>query len=178
MKIAVLFPGIGYHCDKPLLYYGAKIAGQYQYEVCKIPYADLSRSMEEAFRQAFAQTEEYLAQVDWHQYEEILFISKSIGTVVAAAYAQKYSINCRNVYYTPVKQTFDFTPHSGIVFHGTDDSWVDTPTVREKCQENDLPLHVIEGADHSLEVKGDAQRTIGILRDVMKLTQAYIADRI
>ena len=26
-KLAVLFPGIGYHCDKPLLYYSAKLAG-------------------------------------------------------------------------------------------------------------------------------------------------------
>jgi len=26
MKIAVVFPGIGYHVDKPLLYYSKKIA--------------------------------------------------------------------------------------------------------------------------------------------------------
>ena len=25
MKIAVFFPGIGYHCDKPLLYYARKL---------------------------------------------------------------------------------------------------------------------------------------------------------
>lgn len=24
MKLAVFFPGIGYHCDKPLLYYSRK----------------------------------------------------------------------------------------------------------------------------------------------------------
>ena len=26
MKLAVYFPGVGYHCDKPLLYYARKIA--------------------------------------------------------------------------------------------------------------------------------------------------------
>ena len=26
MKAAVFFPGIGYHCDKPLLYYSRKLA--------------------------------------------------------------------------------------------------------------------------------------------------------
>ena len=25
-KLAVIFPGIGYHTDKPLLYYGKKLA--------------------------------------------------------------------------------------------------------------------------------------------------------
>lgn len=32
-KIAVLFPGIGYTCDKPLLYYSAKLAAEKGYEV-------------------------------------------------------------------------------------------------------------------------------------------------
>ena len=29
MKIAVFFPGIGYHCDKPLLYYARKLVQEY-----------------------------------------------------------------------------------------------------------------------------------------------------
>ena len=32
MKIAVFFPGIGYHCDKPLLYYARKLVQEYGYE--------------------------------------------------------------------------------------------------------------------------------------------------
>ena len=28
-KIAVVFPGVGYHADKPLLYYSRKLAAQY-----------------------------------------------------------------------------------------------------------------------------------------------------
>ena len=27
-KLAVIFPGVGYHTDKPLLYYSKKIASQ------------------------------------------------------------------------------------------------------------------------------------------------------
>jgi len=38
-KLAVLFPGIGYHCDKPLLYYAAKLAKSQQYEVLSVPYS-------------------------------------------------------------------------------------------------------------------------------------------
>ena len=32
MKLAVFFPGIGYHCDKPLLYYSRKLVQEYGYE--------------------------------------------------------------------------------------------------------------------------------------------------
>ena len=34
MKLAVFFPGIGYHCDKPLLYYAKKLTQQCRYEEC------------------------------------------------------------------------------------------------------------------------------------------------
>lgn len=38
-KIAVLFPGIGYTCDKPLLYYAAQIAAEQGYEIVKVNYS-------------------------------------------------------------------------------------------------------------------------------------------
>ena len=31
-RLLVMFPGVGYHCDKPLLYYGRKIAREAGYE--------------------------------------------------------------------------------------------------------------------------------------------------
>ena len=33
-KIAIFFPGIGYHCDKPLLYYSRKIVVENGYTEC------------------------------------------------------------------------------------------------------------------------------------------------
>ena len=32
MKLAVLFPGIGYHCDKPILYFARELAKQVGYD--------------------------------------------------------------------------------------------------------------------------------------------------
>ena len=31
-KLAIFFPGIGYHCDKPLLYYARKLTQECGYE--------------------------------------------------------------------------------------------------------------------------------------------------
>lgn len=178
MKIAVFFPGIGYHCDKPLLYYSGKIAEQYHFETYRITYTGLSRSVDEAFEQAVAQTEDALAQINWSQYEEILFVSKSIGTIASSVYAKKHGINCRNIFYTPLEKTFAYSPQSGIVFHGTNDSWVETAIVTAKCQEYALPLHIIECVNHSLEAKDDTMRNLSILMRVMELTKSYIADGI
>ena len=63
MKIAVFFPGIGYHCDKPLLYYARKLVQEYGYE--KIVMQEYSyngknirgdkKKMQEAFESLYAQ---------------------------------------------------------------------------------------------------------------------------
>jgi N-acetylglutamate synthase and related acetyltransferases len=185
MKIAILFPGIGYHCDKPLLYYSGKLWTQYQYETVKLTYTNLSRSIPEAFEQAYAQTESSLAKINWSEYEEILFLSKSIGTAVATAYAQNHNIICRNIYYTPLAQTFDFAPQSGIVFHGTKDSWVQTTIMKDNCLTHHLPLHIIEDVNHSLELDLPSSErhhpirsNVQILEHVMALSEAYIAHNI
>ena len=57
MKIAVLFPGIGYHCDKPLLYFCGRLAEQYDYKVVRLSFTCLSRVVEEAFQEAGIQAE-------------------------------------------------------------------------------------------------------------------------
>lgn len=182
MKIAVFFPGIGYHCDKPLLYYSGKIAGQYQYELCRLSYAGLSKSTKdlnkiatEAFEPALAQTEAALKEIDWSKYEDILFVSKSIGTVVACAYAKRHGVKCRNIYYTPLEQTFSFDPQDGIVFHGTSDPWAQTKVIQSECMEHHLPLYVIEDVNHSLEATDNIRDNLRILTRVMELTESYTA---
>ena len=40
-KLAVLFPGVGYQIDRPLLYHSAKLARERGYEVCTVSYPPL-----------------------------------------------------------------------------------------------------------------------------------------
>ncbi len=180
MKLALFFPGIGYHADKPLLYYSRKIAAQLGYETMAVPYGGFEKGvkgsaqkMEAAFYSAFEQAEEILKDVNYEKYEEILLISKSVGTVVSAAYAQRHGLATKNVYYTPVEATFRFEPQPGIVFHGTNDGWVETNLVRNECEKRGFPLHIIKDANHSLET-GDAAADIRILAQVMEETERYL----
>ena len=92
MKLVVCFPGIGYHCDKPLLYYSRKLARadrevlvQYAYQ--KPGLRGNPAALRTALDALYAQTEPQLADVQWADYDEVVFLAKSIGTAVAAAYA-------------------------------------------------------------------------------------------
>ena len=133
MKIAVFFPGIGYHCDKPLLYYARKLVQEYGYE--KIVMQEYSyngknirgdkKKMQEAFESLYAQAEKKLEEIAFDEYSEVLFISKSVGTIIASAYAEKYKIKCCQILYTPVEQTFMFEHDDAIAFIGTADPWSD-----------------------------------------------------
>ena len=179
-KLAVVFPGIGYHCDKPLLYYSKKIAKKCGYEIKEVPYGNFPdgvkgspEKMQQAFFQALEQTEEILKDVEFSQYESILFLSKSVGTAVAAAYAEKKHLKTENVFYTPVEQSFAFMKQPGIVFHGTKDPWAETDMVIKKCKESQHPVYLTEDANHSLET-GDVLKDLQNMHEIMSLTEQYI----
>lgn len=157
-KIAVFFPGIGYNCDKPLLYYTKKIALELGYEVRDVPYTgfdpDIKGDKEKlvtAFKSALSQAEMLLLDIDWNKKTDIIFVSKSIGTTVAAVYAKKRRIKTRNIYFTPIEETFEFGIDQGLVFHGTADPWSGTDVVKAGCNKEGISLHLIEKGNHSLE---------------------------
>ena len=180
-KIAVYFPGIGYHCDKPLLYYNRSIANKlgydnsrnvnYTYNAGNIRGND--EKMKEAYEALFSQAETELAEIVWSEYEDVLFISKSIGTIIATSYAQKYGLkHARHILYTPLAQTFLFAPNNAIGFIGTADPWSDTDEIIRLSDTNHIPMTVYAGCNHSLECN-DTLKNIEILKDVMQRTMEF-----
>ena len=130
--------------------------------------------MKEAFHIALKQTEDKLKEVDFNSYEDVLFISKSVGTAVATSYADDKSINARHIYYTPVAESFHFIKEgSGIAFHGTADAWADTAVINSECERLSIPLYIIPDSSHSLET-GEVVTDIKNLDEIMKHTKLYI----
>ncbi len=178
-EIVCLFPGIGYTCDRPLLYYSGKMFAAMGREVVCVRYGGFPgkvkgdrEKMARSAESALAQAEEILKDVDWNTYDSVLFISKSIGTAAAAAYAQKHHLSCGHVLFTPVEATFDYGITDAVIFHGTADPWADPDFIREACKKEGLPLFIIENANHSLET-GDVDEDIRTLREVMKKVREY-----
>lgn len=179
-RLAVIFPGIGYHADKPLLYYSKKIAVQYGFSVAEVPYGNFpegvkgsSEKMKQAFSSALEQSEEILKDIDFTLYDCILFLSKSIGTAVAAAFGERHGLRTNNVFYTPVMESLDFMKDDGIIFHGTSDPWAETEPFVRGCKEKGYPVYLVEKGNHSLET-GDVLLDIENMGFVMKKTDEYI----
>ena len=182
-KIACLFPGIGYTCDKPLLYYSWKLLQGLDWEVVPVRYSGFpsgvkgnAEKMQLCARMALEQAEELLRQINWSEYAEILFIGKSVGTVVCAAYAKRHALNCRQILFTPVEATFRFAGRDSIAFHGTADPWAETEAIEKGCRQLHIPLHETEDANHSLET-GDVDADIKEMRKVMRIVREFVLNK-
>lgn len=183
-KIAVYFPGIGYHCDKPLLYYSRHIANELGYDTSRnVTYTYSAGNirgnaeiMKEAYDVLFSQTETELSDIDWSEYDDILFISKSIGTIIAASYAKKHGLkDAKHVLYTPLEQTYSFASSNAIAFIGTADPWSNVDEIIQLSAEHHIPLFTYEECNHSLECN-DTMRDIEILKDVMQKTNDFCSE--
>ena len=147
-RLAVIFPGIGYHCDKPLLYYSRKLAKEQEYkEIISLEYSYTGKNirgnekkMQEVFDVLYQQAEKLLETIDFSKYDDILFISKSVGTVISSAYAKKHKIQCKQILYTPLEQTYKFEHPDAIAFLGTSDLWSNTANVKILSNEQNVPI--------------------------------------
>ena len=119
MKICVLFPGIGYTTEMPLMYYPGKMTLGLGYEHVRLKYKDLPSGIkgnkeliQKAFDMAYEQSMQQLKDINWSEYSEVLFIGKSIGTAIAAKCGQTLSLNenfkgvMKYVFMTPLEETF------------------------------------------------------------------------
>ncbi len=188
-KLAVLFPGLGYTCERPLLYYGGKLAAEagfterhiIRYEkIDKTGLQGNKEKMLDVYNSLYQSTKKDLSEINWNDYDEILFLSKSIGTAVAATIEKDLlssdetkNLNIRQILFTPLEQTFIFHPGNAIGFIGTNDPWCDSSEVIRLAKEQNIPMSIYEGANHSLET-GDALKDIENLKDVMNFVSGYL----
>ena len=192
-KLAVIFPGIGYSCDRSLLYYTAVMMREHGYKIVPVPYTGFPKNvkgdaqkMRECYVIAQEQAAEILRDIDFGDYDDIIFIGKSIGTVVALAIAKQFDLTARYVLFTPLVETFDLMPlqtpdHTpvstftqAIAFHGTSDPWAKTPEIIDACLPRGIPLHIVENANHSLET-GDLDYDLHTLEETMEQVRRFLA---
>lgn len=183
-RLAVIFPGIGYTADKPLLHYSRRLAAEHGYEIRLLSYSGFPHDvrgdkgkMAECYRLALTQAEEMMADADLGAYDDVLFIGKSIGTIIAARFAAKSQARdrIRLVLFTPLQDTFVYSFGEAIAFTGADDPWVRDAAkpVTALCRDRGIPCFVVPHANHSLEV-GNCGEDIRNLARIMELTERFI----
>ena len=174
-KLAVLFPGMGYTTDKPLLYYTGKLLVNAGYELKFIEFRDFPKKVAgdkdllvKAAKIAVTQASEQLDALPLGDYDDIVFVGKSIGTIASSDYVNKHDLNVRQIWYTPLEETFPAKADSSkvIAFIGTNDPWSDLSSVKAKAAVLNIKLYLYEDCNHSLECS-DVKKNIDILKDVI-----------
>ena len=181
-KLAVIFPDIGYRTDKPLLYYAKELAREHGYAIREVHYRGFpdeankknARGRRELVEIAMEQTQQLLRSIPVEDGGELLFISKSIGTAVACAYAQTCDRAVRHVLYTPLEETPLDGVSDAIAFHGTADNYARTEVIENAMKAHRIKMYTFQGANHSLETD-DTLQDIVTLSHVMKLTGRFFS---
>jgi len=188
-QVAIMFPGIGYTCHMPLLYYSSKsllaigvdvLWVEYNY-IRRPDYRMLSGAEQNRWllEDVTAACQVALAQ---RSYRGITLIGKSLGTrAMAQLIANDATIpECRDIWLTPVlrddkvREQIRSRQHALVVI-GTADSYYD-PAYLTGLQADTLSeVMVVEGADHNMEVEADFGHSLVILEKVTRAIQAFVS---
>ncbi|MCR4933051.1 MAG: alpha/beta hydrolase [Lachnospiraceae bacterium] len=175
-KLAVIFPGMGYTKDKPLLYYSGKLAASKGYDVIPIEYNRFFEGIkytdeekQKASEMSYDMVTETLSKVDFKEYADVVFIGKSLGTIFAARYATEHKLSVHHIWYTPLMTTFSFGERDAVAFLGTLDPLSKVDDMKKTAGEYGITLHTYEGGNHSIET-GDVIKDTEFIHQIMKVT--------
>lgn len=176
--IVIAFPGMGYTCQEKLI---AACLGKYRsqgYEIVtldfsEIPFKELG-GYQKAFEQAKKAVLQQVKEIHFQEYADVVFLSKSFGTICAGWLAQQLAIFPRHLFLTPLPETLPFvkedTKVTAMVI-GTEDGFMDPEQLSVFCARQAIPCLVVKGVGHSLKNHEDAARTEEINRMIVGLCQ-------
>lgn len=184
--LAVLLQGIGYTFDMPLLYYSKRLSLEKGYDVLPIECGfqaagkKLYLENEKEIKIMIDESYELLKMSLCDKYKRIIFIGKSIGTVVQKVIETRlkgdnFKGEIVNVYLTPINKTCELgIEHQSLVVCGTNDAFISSEN-REKMMNMDSIKYIeIEGAGHSLVIKDDVEKSIRALEYVLSEEKEFI----
>ncbi|MEI2284859.1 alpha/beta hydrolase [Paenibacillus polysaccharolyticus] len=173
-KLVVLFPGQNYPCHKPTLHFAGTSAIQsgfdllileygYQAARAELDHGDVQRVVEESY--------ESIKQVV-NKYNQIVFISKSLGTIIAGEVHEKLDMPIKHLFLTPIKDTIRYVnKFNGVVIYGTKDQAFSEELASKINEENEIVK--IANANHSLETN-EVEESIEILKKLVKIYKDFL----
>lgn len=182
MDIAVLIGGRNYSADCPLLYYAGVILRRSGFQTVKISYGSDIRgrpdiSIPERIELAKPEVLNALKAIDFSQYDRIVFVSKSMGTVLAGYAAEQLGISPEQVFLTPLEGTLRYMNGSCVSLSGDMDAYLEPAVLEEYCRKNNITYKIYGGVGHSLECS-DNKATFRIIGEIADFYSALAADNI
>jgi len=190
-RLGVVFPGLGYNCDMPLLYYPTKLLVDRGADVLQLrPDYNmpdfLSLSGEERARRAFADATAALrAALAERRYQHVTLVGKSIGTMALAHLlaTEARLADAVTVWLTPLLRIPQVAEAAGR-FHGpalyvagTADPNFDADAMSRVQETTGAEALIVQGADHSMEIRGGLLRSVAILQQIIQAIAGFLDRR-
>lgn len=176
-KVAVIFPGRGYNTKRPLLYYAKMVMAENGYDVLELDYGTFKdrQDMPDAAPQAVEISLKAIQAFKVMDYKEIVFISKSFGTIVSGIVAQQLDktdekTKIRQLFMTPLRETLPYmTKQNWEAIIGTDDKYTRPEEIHALGWDTDPRVHLSKMGSHALEVKNQARESVKRLEEVVDI---------
>ena len=189
--LALLLPGIGYTADMPLLHYSGHLLLQHAVELLVVDYAysqnPLFRAAAEADRVQWLLedvTAAWDAVVSRRQYKRYTLLGKSLGTLAMGQLLLSRPVlsNAAAIWLTPLlgenRLVEVMRQHRGpsLIAIGTADPAYVPNALATIQGETGAETILVEGADHGLELPGDALGSVRMLERVMRRVDQFLAE--
>lgn len=188
--LAILFPGINYTCKMPLLYYQTRLFLSLGADVLCVEYAYNQRA---DFQSLFDSeqgswfltdvTAACRAGLQQDEYSKVTLTGKSLGTLALGHLLASEPLlsNIQVVWLTPLLKDENLraqirrATQQSIMVIGTNDVHYDTAYLEELKVLSQVRAVILEGADHSLEVKGNLLNSIKLMGQLMSEIAQFVA---
>jgi hypothetical protein len=182
-SLAILFPGLRYTCDKPLLHYTTFALSTLGMDVLQL-WPEYTRTEFASLSQA----EQVLSNVEdgrsalqagqgQRSYNQLVLVGKSIGTLTMAlligqgdtSFAQAATIWLTPLLNLPmVAQAAQSLQGRALIAGGSGDATFDPQVLQAVRARPGLKILEFEAANHSLEIPGDPQRSVQYLGELVQ----------
>ncbi|MEX3622584.1 alpha/beta family hydrolase [Viridibacillus arvi] len=185
--ICFMFSGSGYNYDKPLFYYATMTMLQNNIDIVHIHYSYsehiMKKTLDEVCKAMMDDINAVILDVlNNGQYNEMIFLGKSLGTIPMALDLMKREefLKSKMILLTPLlnlELIFDSivsSEHQGLLIIGDNDPRFNLEQI-EKLSYANLKIEIVQNADHSLDIGGfETSNSILALSDIMEKLQEVI----
>ncbi len=165
-RIVFSFPG-SHGTEIPLLYFGAKYYEDQGYEKVFMSYPRTGNDFETVYEDAKAILQSY----DIGTYEDIIFVAKSRGTLVACKLNEELQVNASLVLLTPLVDTLPYIKADNrviLVAAGDRDRFLESKLLCEHCENEKVHYYIEPEIGHRMEVKNDMAKNLQVIYNVIK----------
>lgn len=177
--LAVVFPGQNYSAERPLLDYAGKLAREYGCDLLLLEYGYQAARVSFKREEIDIVAEECkIALASLPDYEQLLFISKSMGTIIAGKVASEPGVGEKvsHLFLTPVPESLPFIRQSrGSVIYGGSDPMFTGQYPAELSSMKQVRVYRIDDANHALEVDS-VNESLAVLLVIINFYHEFFRD--